>query len=51
MIYKAGDNMYQSKINSTMIIDKKIGKVKLEEFDVKVDGFKNRKKFGRLYFK
>ncbi len=36
--------MYQSKISQKMIIDKRTGNVKLEEFDVNVDGYKNRKK-------
>lgn len=36
--------MYQSKISSKMTIDNKTGDVKLEEFEVNVDGFKNRKK-------
>jgi len=36
--------MYQSKISSTIVIDKEKGNVKLKGFDVKVDGYKNRKK-------
>ena len=36
--------MYESKISSTIVIDKKTEDVKLKEFDVKVDGYKNRRK-------
>ena len=36
--------MYQSKINSTIVIDKKTGKAKLEEIGVSVGGYKNRRK-------
>ncbi|NIO44684.1 MAG: hypothetical protein GTN36_03985 [Candidatus Aenigmarchaeota archaeon] len=36
--------MYQSKISSTIVIDKEKGSVKLNQFDVKIDGYKNRGK-------
>jgi len=39
--------MYQSKISSTIVIDKEKGDVKLKEFDVNVDGYKSRKKLGK----
>ena len=35
---------YKSEISSSIVIDKKTGKVKLEELEINVDGYKNRKK-------
>ena len=44
MTCKKVDRMYKSTIKSKQIINNKTGDVKLEEFDVNVDGYKNRKK-------
>lgn len=40
MICKGGDSMYSSKISNSMTIDKKTGEVKLNDVEVRVDGFK-----------
>ena len=38
MICREGDRMYSAKVSNSMIIDKK-GKIKLNDFKIRVDGF------------